>query len=49
MATDVAADWYAAYAIQHSDLFDQPGLQRVTAFAVLVLGSAPFTRRHLSH
>jgi hypothetical protein len=47
MATDVAANWYAAHAIHHSDLFDQPGLHRLTAFAVLVLGSAPFTRRHL--
>ncbi|MFI9624496.1 hypothetical protein [Streptomyces sp. NPDC052042] len=47
MATDLAANWYAAYGIQHSTFLDQPGLQRLTAFAALVLGTAPFARRHL--
>ncbi|WP_223183927.1 MULTISPECIES: hypothetical protein [unclassified Streptomyces] len=48
MATDLAANWYAAYGIQHSGLAAQPGLQRLTAFAALVLGMAPFIRRHLT-
>ncbi|MGC5034804.1 hypothetical protein ACPXCS_08110 [Streptomyces sp. DT190] len=33
MATDLAANWYAVYSIQHSNLSAQPGLQRLTAFA----------------
>ncbi|MFJ5833539.1 hypothetical protein [Streptomyces sp. NPDC093089] len=49
MATDLAANWYAVYGIQHSNLAAQPGLQRLTAFAALVLGTAPFTRRHLTN
>ncbi|MEU7298363.1 hypothetical protein AB0A76_35125 [Streptomyces exfoliatus] len=49
MATDLAANWYAVYGIQHSTLAAQPGLQRLTAFAALVLGTAPFIRRHLTH
>ncbi|MEU8525487.1 hypothetical protein AB0C77_07790 [Streptomyces sp. NPDC048629] len=44
--TDVAADWYAVYGIQHSNLAAQPGLQRLTVVAALVLGTAPFIRRH---
>lgn len=47
MATDLAANWYAVYGIQHRTLLDEPGLRRLTAFAVLVLGTAPFIRRHL--
>ncbi|MFB7913180.1 hypothetical protein [Streptomyces sp. NPDC056061] len=47
MATDLAANGYAAYGVQHSTFLDQPGLQRLTLFAVLVLGTAPFVRRHL--
>ncbi|WP_405835049.1 MULTISPECIES: hypothetical protein [unclassified Streptomyces] len=39
MATDLAANWYAVYGIQHSSLADQPGLQRLTVFAALVLGT----------
>lgn len=49
MATDLAANWYAVYGIQHSNLAAQPGLQRLTVFAALVLGTAPFIRRHLTH
>lgn len=49
MATDLAANWYAVYGIQHSDLAAQPGLQRLTLFAAIVLGTAPFIRRHLTH
>ncbi|WP_435188697.1 hypothetical protein [Streptomyces sp. bgisy126] len=48
VSTDLAANWYAVYGIQHSDLAAQPGLQRLTAFTVLVLATAPFVRRHLS-
>lgn len=47
MATDLAANWYATYAVQHSNLFAQPGLQRVTVFAVFVLGTGPFVRSRL--
>ncbi|MFF3734790.1 hypothetical protein ACFYXM_32045 [Streptomyces sp. NPDC002476] len=47
MATDLAVNWYAVYGIQHSTLLDEPGLQRLTAFGVLVLGTAPFIRRRL--
>lgn len=48
MATDTAANWYAAYGIQHTGLADQPGLRRLLAFAVLVFCAAPFVRRHLA-
>ncbi|MFE5513381.1 hypothetical protein ACFQ9J_22875 [Streptomyces sp. NPDC056529] len=47
-STDLAANRYAVYGIRHSDLAAQPGLQRLTAFTVLVLATAPFVRRHLS-
>ncbi|WP_234334992.1 hypothetical protein [Streptomyces sp. NRRL S-118] len=49
MATDLAANWYAVHGIQHSNLAAQPGLQRLTVFAALVLGTAPFIRRHLTN
>lgn len=49
MATDLAANWYAAYGIQDSNFAAQPGLQRLTVFAALVLGTAPFIRRHLTN
>ncbi|MFD6434212.1 hypothetical protein [Streptomyces venezuelae] len=48
MATDLMANWYAAYGIQHSDFFAQPGLQRLTAFTLLVLATRPFVRPRLS-
>ena len=48
VATNLAANWYAAYGIQHRDLFAQPGLQRLTGFALFVLVTAPFVRRRLS-
>jgi hypothetical protein len=47
MATDLAANWYATYGIQHSDFLAQPGLQRLTAFALLVFVSGPFVRSRL--
>ncbi|MFF4868429.1 hypothetical protein [Streptomyces sp. SID5770] len=47
VATDLAANWYAAYGLQHSDLAARPGLQRLVVFAAVVLGTAPFVRRHL--
>ncbi|WP_405861340.1 hypothetical protein OG361_38925 [Streptomyces sp. NBC_00090] len=47
MATDLAANWYATHDIQGSTLSAQPGLQRLAAFTLLVLATAPFTRRHL--
>ncbi|MGW4852551.1 hypothetical protein ACWEPZ_15140 [Streptomyces sp. NPDC004288] len=48
MTTDLAANWYAVHGIQHSTLAAQPGLQRLSIFAALVLGTAPFIRRHLT-
>lgn len=48
VATDLAANWYAIYGIQHNSLADQPGLQRLVVFTAFVLGTAPFVRRHLS-
>ncbi|MFF4953328.1 hypothetical protein [Streptomyces chattanoogensis] len=48
MATDLTANWYAAYGIQHSDFFAQPGLQRLAAFTLLVLATRPFVRSRLS-
>ncbi|MFJ9684999.1 hypothetical protein ACIRRX_04840 [Streptomyces bacillaris] len=47
LLTDLAANWYAVYGIQHSGLATEPGLQRLTAFALLVLATAPLLRRHL--
>ncbi|MEU7032048.1 hypothetical protein AB0A60_35800 [Streptomyces sp. NPDC046275] len=49
MATDLAANWYAVHGIQDSNFAAQPGLQRLTVFAALVLGTAPFIRRHLTN
>lgn len=49
MATDLAANWYAVYGIQHGNLATQPGLRRLAVFAALVLGTAPFIRRHLTN
>jgi len=49
ITTDLSANWYATYGIQHSTLAAQPGLQRLIAFAVLVLGTAPFIRRRLTN
>jgi hypothetical protein len=49
MATDLAANRYAVYSIQHSNLSAQPGLQRLTAFAFLVLGTGPFVRSRPGH
>ncbi|MEU3479638.1 hypothetical protein ACI2LO_04555 [Streptomyces sp. NPDC033754] len=48
MTTDLAANWYATYGIQHSVLAAQPGLQRLVVVTAFVLGTAPFVRRHLS-
>ncbi|MFF4392886.1 hypothetical protein ACFY0G_40125 [Streptomyces sp. NPDC001552] len=48
LTTDLAANWYATYGIQSSSLAAQPGLQRLVAFAALVLGTAPFVRRRLA-
>lgn len=48
VATDLMANWYAAYGIQHSDFFAQPGLQRLTAFTLLVLATRPMVRSRLS-
>ncbi|MFE2294850.1 hypothetical protein [Streptomyces sp. NPDC059452] len=49
LLTDLAANWYAVYGIQHSGLAAEPGLQRLTAFALLVLVAAPFLRKHLPY
>jgi hypothetical protein len=48
VVTDLATNWYATYGIQHRDFFAQPGLQRLTGFALFVLVTAPFVRRWLS-
>ncbi|MEU5209076.1 hypothetical protein [Streptomyces sp. NPDC020742] len=48
MATDLMANWYAAYGIQHSDFSAQPGLQRLAAFTLLGLATGPFVRSRLS-
>lgn len=48
MVTDVAANWYAVYGIQHSGLLAEPGLQRLTIFALYVVVVTPFLRKHLS-
>lgn len=40
--------WLRSRGIQHSNLAAQPGLQRLTVFAALVLGTAPIIRRHLT-
>ncbi|GAB7035945.1 hypothetical protein AB0G35_31135 [Streptomyces sp. NPDC021749] len=48
MTTDLMANWYAAYGIQHNDFFAQPGLQRLTAFTLLVLATGPMVRSRLS-
>ncbi|MET8144758.1 hypothetical protein ABZU32_31030 [Sphaerisporangium sp. NPDC005288] len=45
MVTDLAANWYAVYGIQHSDFLAQPGLQRLTTFALFVFVTAPLLRR----
>lgn len=49
VTTDLAANWYATYSLQHSSLSAQPGLQRLLVFTALVLGTAPFVRRLLTH
>jgi hypothetical protein len=49
MTTDLAAHAYAAYGSRHSGLAAESGLQRLLAFAVFVLGTAPFVRRHLTN
>ncbi|MEU3574411.1 hypothetical protein AB0E96_39295 [Kitasatospora sp. NPDC036755] len=48
MATDLAANAYAAYGVQHTDILAVSGLQRITAFTLFVFLTAPFVRRHLS-
>ncbi|MFF2727190.1 hypothetical protein ACFVS9_04685 [Streptomyces sp. NPDC058008] len=48
MATDLTANWYAAYGIQHSDFFAEPGLRRLTVFTLLVLATGPLIRSRLS-
>ncbi|MGD3111915.1 hypothetical protein [Streptomyces sp. YGL11-2] len=47
MATDLAANWYAAYGIRHTTLSIQPALQRLAAFALLVSLTGPFVRSSL--
>ncbi|MET9023079.1 hypothetical protein ABZV93_24165 [Actinopolymorpha sp. NPDC004070] len=48
VATDLAANFYATYAIQHLDVGSAPGLQRLTVFTLLLLATAPLVRRHLA-
>lgn len=48
VATDIAANWYATYNLQHSNFLAHPGLQRLTAFTLLVLATAPILRKQLA-
>lgn len=48
VVTDIFANWYSTYSVQHSEFLAQPGLQRLTAFTLLVLGTAPILRKHLA-
>ncbi|WP_236710552.1 hypothetical protein [Streptomyces sp. 150FB] len=48
MATDLLANWYAVYGIQHSGFFALPGLRRLTAFTLLALARGLFVRSRLS-
>ncbi|MFE6668134.1 hypothetical protein ACFVFH_31830 [Streptomyces sp. NPDC057697] len=48
MVTDLAANWYAAYGIQHVTASDRPGLWRLAAFTALVLATGPFVRVRLA-
>ncbi|MFE4975028.1 hypothetical protein ACFRAR_23360 [Kitasatospora sp. NPDC056651] len=47
MATDLTANSYAVYRLQHSGLAEQPGIQRIAAFTALVLPTAPWLRGRL--
>jgi hypothetical protein len=47
MAADLAANWYAVYGVQHSGFLAQPGLQRLTAFALFLFATGPFVRPRL--
>ena len=47
LSTDLAANAYAVYALRHSSVATQPGLQRVAAGTVLLLGTAPAVRSRL--
>lgn len=47
MVTDVAANWYAVERFLDSDIWLQPGLQRLVVFAVFVLVTAPLARPRL--
>ncbi|GHA91191.1 hypothetical protein ACIQRS_12315 [Streptomyces termitum] len=46
MVTGPAANAYAVYDLRDAGLAAEPGLQRLVLCGVLVLGSAPFLRRH---
>ncbi|MFE9333968.1 hypothetical protein [Streptomyces sp. NPDC006925] len=48
MVTDVAANWYAVHGIRHSGSLAEPGLQRLTAFALYAVVVTPFRRKHRS-
>ncbi|MFG2217836.1 hypothetical protein ACGFN1_23635 [Streptomyces sp. NPDC048685] len=47
MVTDLAANWYAAYGIQHVDVSARPGLWRLAAFTLFTLATGPFVRARL--
>ncbi len=48
MVTDVAANWYAVHGIRHSGILTEPGLQRLTAFALYAVVVTLFRRKHRS-
>jgi hypothetical protein len=47
MVTDLAANWYAAYGIQHLGVSARPELWRLAAFTLFVLATGPFVRARL--
>ncbi|MET7638097.1 hypothetical protein [Streptomyces sp. NPDC005438] len=49
VTTDLAAHWYAAHHVRHAVPLSGAGEQRLAAFAVLVLATAPYLRRALPH
>jgi hypothetical protein len=47
LVTDLLANAYATAAIQHADMFTEPGVIRLAAFTAIVLAAAPLVRPHL--
>lgn len=45
VTTDIDANWFAAYGIQHTSFLTEHGLHRLTVFTLIVLGTAPILRK----